>query len=86
MAVLSLFLKVYTALLAASSAHAAPFQLQSRGAISSAVIVGFAQTVPGGTVGNTYLAYKPHLKVVNGCVPFPAVDAAGNIKSVICHH
>lgn len=85
MAVLSRFLKAYVAFLAAASVHATPLQLQPRGAISSNLVVGFAQTVPSGAVGNVYLAYKPRLKVVNGCVPFPAVDAAGNTKSVAYH-
>lgn len=42
--------------------------------------VGFSQTVPSGTTGEVYLAYQPDLYVVNGCVPFPAVDASGNTK------
>jgi hypothetical protein len=42
--------------------------------------VGFSETVPSGTTGEVYLAYKPHLYVQNGCVPFPAVDASGNTK------
>ena len=42
--------------------------------------VGFAETVPDGTTGDAYLAYQPYLYVVNGCVPFPGVDAAGNTK------
>lgn len=40
--------------------------------------MGFAEAVPSGTVGAVYEAYQPFLKVVNGCVPFPAVDSAGN--------
>lgn len=54
--------------------------LSRRGTIGSDEIVGFAQTVPSGTVGDVYLAYQPYLDVVNGCVPFPAVDAAGDTK------
>jgi hypothetical protein len=42
--------------------------------------VGFAQTVPDDTEGALYLAYQPYLYVVNGCVPFPGVDAAGDTK------
>ncbi|KAG8168842.1 hypothetical protein KVR01_001591 [Diaporthe batatas] len=52
--------------------------IERRASIDSDKVVGFPQTVPSGTTGNVYLAYKPFLKVVNGCVPFPAVDAAGN--------
>jgi hypothetical protein len=51
-----------------------------RASIDSDAVVGFAQTVPSGTTGEVYLAYQPYLKVVNGCVPFPAVDAEGNTK------
>jgi hypothetical protein len=29
-------------------------------------------------IGNAYLRFKPWLYVDGGCVPFPAVDAAGN--------
>ncbi|KAB8292951.1 hypothetical protein EYC80_007315 [Monilinia laxa] len=67
--------------LLASTAIAAPSQIDSRAAIASNEVVGFAQAVPSGTVGDVYLAYKPYLKVVNGCVPFPAVDAAGNTNA-----
>ncbi|ESZ93425.1 putative necrosis and ethylene inducing peptide 2 precursor [Sclerotinia borealis F-4128] len=55
-----------------------PSQLESRAVINSDAVVGFAETVPSGTVGVAYKAYKPHLYVINGCVPFPAVDASGN--------
>lgn len=41
-------------------------------------VVGFPETVPDTTAGALYLKYKPFLKVYNGCVPFPAVDADGN--------
>ena len=62
----------------AASATASP--LAPRGTVDSDAIVGFAQTVPSGTAGTAYLNYQPYLKVVNGCVPFPAVDASGNTK------
>lgn len=61
---------------AASFVSAAP--IQARAVIDHDAVVGFPETVPSGTVGALYLKYKPYLKVVNGCVPFPAVDAAGN--------
>lgn len=76
------FLQVSAALLATVAARATP--LEKRGTVGSDDIVGFAQTVPSGTTGTVYLAYKPHLYVVNGCVPFPAVDAAGDTKYVPC--
>lgn len=52
--------------------------IQRRAVIAHDAVVGFSQTVPSGTVGQLYLKYKPYLKVENGCVPFPAVDASGN--------
>jgi len=78
MAVLSRFLQLSLGLLAAVTAT----PIERRGTIASDEIVGFAQTVPSGTVGSVYLAYKPYLYVYNGCVPFPAVDAAGDTKYV----
>jgi hypothetical protein len=78
MAVLSRFLQLTLALLATATAT----PIERRGTIASDEIVGFAQTVPSGTVGSVYLAYKPYLYVYNGCVPFPAVDAAGDTKYV----
>ncbi|KAJ5885532.1 hypothetical protein N7495_010042, partial [Penicillium taxi] len=55
--------------------------LSGRGTVGSDDIVGFDETVPSGTTGDVYLAYQPHLKVVNGCVPFPAVDAEGDTNA-----
>lgn len=46
--------------------------------ISHDAVVPFAQSVPATSAGNLMLAYKPFLLVINGCVPFAAVDAAGN--------
>lgn len=81
MALLSRLLAAVTATATATAlALAAP--LAPRGAVGSKDIVGLPQTVPAGPIGDLYLAYQPYLDVVNGCVPFPAVDAAGNTKSV----
>ena len=66
--------------LASTFANGAP--LQRRATIDSDAVVGFPQTVPSGVAGNLYLKYKPHLYVANGCVPFPAVDAEGNVRFV----
>lgn len=57
--------------------------LDRRAPIASDQVVPFAQLVPSGSTGSLYLAYQPLLKVTNGCVPFPAVDAAGNTKLVV---
>lgn len=54
--------------------------VQPRGTVGSDKIVGFPETVPAGTAGSVYKAYQPLLFIVNGCVPFPAVDSAGNTK------
>lgn len=81
MAVISKILKLSAGLLAAASAvSATPVELHARGTIASDEIVGFDETVPSGTTGEVYLAYQPYLYVINGCVPFPAVDAAGDTK------
>ncbi|RDW59727.1 Npp1-containing protein [Coleophoma cylindrospora] len=82
MAVISKILKLSLGLAAAAATvSATPVELQGRGTIGSDVIVGFDQTVPSGTTGDVYLAYQPYLYVVNGCVPFPAVDAAGDTNA-----
>jgi len=52
--------------------------LKPRAVINHDAVVGFPETVPAGITGELYLKYKPFLKVFNGCVPFPAVDAVGN--------
>jgi len=53
-------------------------KLWRRGTLPHDQVKGFAEAVPAGTVGDVYEAYQPYLDVVNGCVPFPAVDADGN--------
>ncbi|KAK0112846.1 hypothetical protein ONS95_014571 [Cadophora gregata] len=74
------FSSLLKALAVASAVIASPIeqQLEKRAVIGHDKVVGFPQTVPSGSLGSLYLAYKPLLKVVNGCVPFPAVDSAGN--------
>lgn len=75
-----------TLLLAASTlsatAAAGKHRLHARDWIASDEIVGFNQTVPDNSTGDLYLAYQPYLKVVNGCVPFPGVDAEGDTEYV----
>ncbi|KAI0477061.1 NPP1-domain-containing protein [Xylariaceae sp. FL0804] len=60
---------------AALGASAAPLEssIDARDVIDHDAVVGFAEAGSA-----TTLQYKPFLKVVNGCVPFPAVDAEGN--------
>lgn len=67
---------------------AAPLEsprLSPRGTIGHDKVVGFNETVPSGSMGDAYLKFKPFLKIVNGCVPFPAVDAAGDTRYVRAH-
>ncbi|KAG8624394.1 hypothetical protein KVT40_007461 [Elsinoe batatas] len=74
MAIKSLLLTLLTA----TTALAAPAPVEKRAVINHDAVVGFPQTVPNTALGQLYLRYKPFLQVQNGCVPFPAVDAAGN--------
>ena len=64
--------------LAATHISAAPLDLSRRAVIAHDAVVGFPQTVPSGIEGTLMLKYKPWLEVYNGCVPFPAVNAAGD--------
>jgi hypothetical protein len=80
-----MFAKLSLQLLAATSIVSAfpnPLHLLSRAVIDHDAVVGFPQTVPSGLTGSLYLKYKPWLKVDNGCVPFPAVNAAGDTRCV----
>lgn len=66
--------------LVALAATALAIPLSKRADIDSDAVVGFAQTVPDTTEGTLMLQYQPLLKVVDGCVPFPAVDASGDTR------
>lgn len=54
--------------------------LEARSVISHDAVVGFTEAVPDTVAGALMLKYKPKLKVTNGCVPFPAVDAEGSTR------
>ena len=56
--------------------------IERRAVIPHDQVAGFPETVPNNNIGQLYLKFKPRLKVVNGCVPFPAVDASGNTRLV----
>ncbi|KAF2150629.1 NPP1-domain-containing protein [Myriangium duriaei CBS 260.36] len=71
-----MFLPSILSLLLTTTTNASP--LSRRAVIDSGAVVGFPQSVPSGELGTLYLRFQPHLYVQNGCVPFPAVDAAGN--------
>lgn len=58
-------------IIASASVNATP--LERRAVIAHDAVVGFSQSASA-----LALKFKPWLRVVNGCVPFPAVDAAGN--------
>lgn len=58
----------------------APAPLEARSTISHDAVIGFTEAVPETVAGTLMLKYKPKLKVANGCVPFPAVDAEGNTR------
>jgi hypothetical protein len=62
---------------------AVPLGIQRRAVINHDAVVGFPETVPSGIAGTLYLKYKPFLKVFNGCVPFPAVNANGDTRFVM---
>jgi hypothetical protein len=66
--------------LALYSAASIAAPLSPRAVIAHDAVVGFPETVPSGTLGSLYLKYKPFLQVIGGCVPFPAVDQAGNTR------
>lgn len=54
--------------------------LSRRGTRPTSTIVGLPETVPDNITGQLYQAYQPYLEVLNGCVPYPAVDVDGNTK------
>lgn len=68
--------------LAAISGVATGRPVERRSVINHDAVVGFPETVPAGTIGELYLKHKPYLKVFNGCVPFPAVEADGDTRYV----
>ena len=65
------------------SFQASPVSLDRRAVIAYNDVVGFPETVPDGLAGTLYLKYKPFLDVYNGCVPYAAVNAAGDTGYVI---
>lgn len=63
-----------------TAALAGPSRLKARADIDHDAVVPFDETVPDTTVGELMLKWKPYLYVVDGCVPFPAVDEDGNTR------
>jgi hypothetical protein len=54
--------------------------------IDDGAVVGFPQKVPSDAIGNAYLTFKPWLYVENGCVPFPAAEANGDVRYIYASH
>ncbi|PSR77406.1 necrosis inducing protein [Coniella lustricola] len=55
--------------------------MAKRSDISASEVVGFPTTVASGTEGTLMEQWWPYLYVVDGCVPFPAVDAEGDTSA-----
>jgi hypothetical protein len=68
--------------LALAAGYASGTPIERRAVIAHDAVVGFPETVPSSTIGSLYLKHKPYLKVFNGCVPFPAVNANGDTRYV----
>ena len=49
-------------------------------AIPHKAVEAFPENAGSGDSGKLYLKYKPYLKVEDGCVPFPAVQADGSVR------
>lgn len=54
--------------------------IEKRSDIDADEVVGFDTTVPDDTEGTLMETWWPYLYVVDGCVPFPAVDAEGDTR------
>lgn len=54
--------------------------VEKRSDIGADQVVGFDTTVPDSTEGVLMEKWWPYLYVVDGCVPFPAVDAEGDTR------
>ncbi|MCY8242199.1 NPP1 family protein [Bacillus haynesii] len=70
---LALFLFVFSSISIASTANAA-------NVIDHDKVVGFKEVPAVTTTQKAAKRFQPYLKVAHGCVPFPAVDAQGNVS------
>lgn len=75
---MSLRTALFSLAVVAGSAFAAPAKLTSRKVIADNGLVSVEETAQETVVGKLIEKYEPHLRVINGCVPFPAVDPSGN--------
>ncbi|KAL1862959.1 hypothetical protein Daus18300_008290 [Diaporthe australafricana] len=76
---MSLRTALFSLAVMAGSALGAPAKLTTRQIIDHDAVASFSETVPDSAAGKLITKYAPHLRIANGCVPFPAVDSMGNI-------
>lgn len=76
---MSLRTALFSLTVMAGSAFAAPAKLSSRQIIDHNAVASFPEAVPDSAAGKLMTKYAPHLRIADGCVPFPAVDSMGNI-------
>lgn len=76
---MSLRTALFSLAVMAGSALAAPAKLTTRQIINHDAVASFPEAVPDSSVGKLMTKYAPHLRIADGCVPFPAVDSMGNI-------
>lgn len=76
---MSLRAAIFSLAVMAGSAFAAPAKLATRQIIDHDAVASFSEAVPDSAAGKLITKYAPHLRIANGCVPFPAVDSMGNI-------
>jgi hypothetical protein len=67
------------------SGHAAIIALATAASACEAAVIPHDQVAPIAQNGTAVeLKFRPRLKVEDGCVPFPAVDAQGNTSGGLC--
>lgn len=76
---MSLRAALFSLAVMAGSTFAAPVKLSTRQIIDHNAVASLPETVPDSAVGKLITKYAPHLRIADGCVPFPAVDSMGNI-------
>lgn len=76
---MSLRTALFSLAVMAGSALAAPAKLSARQVIDHDAVASFPEAVPDSAVGKLITKFAPHLRIADGCVPFPAVDSMGNI-------
>lgn len=85
---MSLRTALFSLAVMAGSALGAPAKFTTHQIIDHDAVASFSEAVPDSVAGKLITKYAPHLRIANGCVPFPAVDSMGNIGQVdtsLCH-